>query len=391
MSDAVYVVSAFRTAIGKGKKGAFASKRPDELLSCVLKYTVTKSGVNPSHIDDVVVGCAFPEAQQGQNVARVAVLLAGLPDSVPGVTINRWCSSGLNAISYAANTIRAGEADVMVAGGVESMSLIPMGGNDWSVSPDMLDTNSTAVYSMGITAEKVAQKWDVSRLSQDQFALESHKKAIHAIDNGYCKDEICPVTVSHKYAENDVIKNNLATLTVDEGPRYDTSIEMLAKLKPAFDTRGTVTAGNSSQVSDGAACLLLVSENYLKEHNLTPLAKFIGCQFAALSPEFMGIGPVEAIPKVLKKYNFTLSDIDWVELNEAFASQSLAVINDLSLNIDKVNPMGGAIALGHPLGATGAILSVKIIHALRRIKKNIGLVTMCIGLGMGAAGLFEIV
>ncbi|MCC2625545.1 MAG: acetyl-CoA C-acyltransferase [Burkholderiales bacterium] len=393
MNKPVYVVAAKRAAVGKAKKGGFAKQRPDELLAKVIANVVAESKVNPADITDVIIGCAFPEAEQGQNVARIASLLAGLPDSVPGITVNRYCSSGLNSIAMAANVIALGKADVMLAGGVESMSLIPMGGNDWSVSPEAFkkDENVAIAYGMGITAENVANEWKVSREDQDAFALDSHKKAVAAIKAGYFKDEILPVEVVHNLPDekSGKIVNKKSVVDNDEGPRADTTPEALAKLKPAFAAKGSVTAGNSSQMSDGAACLVLVSEEYLKKHNLTPLAKFLGFAVAGVPARIMGIGPVKAIPMVLNQTGLTLDQIDWIELNEAFAAQSLAVIHDLKLDKAKVNPCGGAIAMGHPLGATGAILSTKLIHGLRRTGKKYGMVTMCIGTGMGAAGIFE--
>lgn len=394
MNKPVYIVAAQRTAVAKAKKGGFAKKRPDELLAQLIKHTVKQSQVKPEDIADVVIGCAFPEAEQGQNIARIAALLAGLPNSVPGLTINRYCSSGLNSIAIAANMISLGQADVVVAGGVESMSLIPMGGNDWSVSPQVFKDNDVAIaFGMGITAENVAKEWQISREKQDEFALNSHQKAITAINSGYYNNEILPIEVKHNIADevSGKIVSQTTVVATDEGPRADTSLEALAKLKPAFATNGSVTAGNSSQMSDGAGCLVLVSEDYLKQHNLKPLAKFLGYAVAGVAPEIMGIGPIKAIPQALAQTNLTLSQIDWIELNEAFAAQSLAVINELKLDKDKINPCGGAISSGHPLGATGAILSTKLIHGLIRTGKKYGMVSMCIGTGMGAAGIFEAV
>jgi acetyl-CoA acyltransferase len=393
MNKAVYIVAAKRAAVGKAKRGGFAKQRPDELLAKVIANVVAESKVNPADISDVIIGCAFPEAEQGQNVARIASLLAGLPDSVPGITVNRYCSSGLNSIAMAANVIALGHADVMLAGGVESMSLIPMGGNDWSASPEVFkkDENVAIAYGMGITAETVANEWKVSREAQDAFAVESHKRAIAAINAGFFKDEILPIEVEHNLPDekSGKIINKKVKVDTDEGPRADTSLEALAKLKPAFAAKGSVTAGNSSQMSDGAACLVLVSEDYLKKHNLTPLGKFLGFAVAGVPARIMGIGPVKAVPMVLEQVGLKLDQIDWIELNEAFAAQSLAVIHDLKLDTTKVNPCGGAIAVGHPLGATGAILTTKLLHGLRRTGKKYGMVTMCIGTGMGAAGIFE--
>ncbi|MCL4113099.1 UNVERIFIED_CONTAM: hypothetical protein GTU68_044193 [Idotea baltica] len=380
MSENVYIVAAKRSAVTKAKKGGFAKKRPDELLAEILKQTISESGVNPKDIGDIVVGCAMPEAEQGLNIARISTLLAGLPNKVPAFTINRYCSSGLQSIAIAANEIAQENMDVAIGAGIESMSMIPMGGNKMSFSKEVFakDENVAIAYGMGITAENVAKDWNVSRQAQDEFALKSHQKAINAIENGYFDDEILAVEVNHKQ-----------TITKDEGARNDTSLEALAKLKPAFATKGSVTAGNSSQVSDGSGAVVLVSESYLKKHNLKPLGKFLGFAVAGVDPRIMGIGPVEAIPKVLKQTGLTIEDIDWIELNEAFAAQSIAVINDLKLDQTKVNPCGGAIALGHPLGATGTILTVKALHGLQRTGKKYGMITMCIGTGMGAAGIIE--
>lgn len=394
MNKPVYVVAAKRTAVGKAKRGGFAKKRPDELLAELIRHTVKESKVNSEDIADVVMGCAFPEAEQGQNIARISALLAGLPDTVPGITINRYCSSGLNSVAIAANMISLGQADVVVAGGIESMSLIPMGGNNWSVSPEVFKNNDVAIaFGMGITAETVANKWNITREEQDNFALESHKKAVNAIKNGYFTDEILPIEITHNIPDeiSGKIVEKKTIVNTDEGPREDTSIEALNKLKPSFALKGSVTAGNSSQMSDGAGCLILVSEEYLKKHNLKPLAKFLGYAVAGVAPEIMGIGPIKAIPKVLEQTKLELNQIDWIELNEAFAAQSLAVINDLKLDKTKVNPCGGAIAVGHPLGATGAVLSTKLIYGLKRTGKKYGMVTMCIGTGMGAAGIFEVI
>ncbi|QIV94177.1 acetyl-CoA C-acyltransferase [Allofrancisella frigidaquae] len=393
MSENVYIVAAKRSAVTKGKKGGFAKKRPDELLADVLQKTVAESGINPKDIGDIVVGCAMPEAEQGLNVARISSLLAGLPDTIPAFTINRYCSSGLQSIAIAANEIAQGNMDVAIGAGIESMSMIPFGGNKMSFSKEIFakDENVGIAYGMGITAENVAKDWNVSRQEQDAFALKSHQKAIYAIENGYFKDEILPIDVDHRKPneKSGEIINHKETISVDEGARKDTSLEALAKLKPAFAAGGSVTAGNSSQVSDGAAAVVLVSERYLKEHNLKPLGKFLGFAVAGVDPRIMGIGPVKAIPKVLKQTSLTIQDIDWIELNEAFAAQSLAVINDLKLDQEKVNPYGGAIALGHPLGATGTILTVKALHGLRRTGKKYAMITMCIGTGMGAAGIIE--
>jgi acetyl-CoA acyltransferase len=389
----VYIVAARRSALAKAKKGSFANVRPDDLLAHIIKHTVAESKVNPADIGDVVIGCAFPEAEQGQNIARVAALLAGLPDSVPGMTINRYCSSGVNSIAIAANRIQAGEIEVAVAGGVESMSLIPMGGNDYSISPEVFakDENTAIAYGMGITAENVANQWLVSREDQDAFAVESHKKAALAQVNGYFNEEIISYGLIRKIPDlkTNQIKQTSKQINTDEGIRADTTQEGLAKLKPAFAAKGSVTAGNSSQMTDGAAVLVLVSEDYLKKHNLTPLARFVNFAVAGVPAAIMGIGPVKAIPQALGNAGLNMEQIDWIELNEAFAAQSLAVIRDLKLDANKVNPYGGAIALGHPLGATGAVLATRVIHGLRRNRLRYGMVTMCIGTGMGAAAIFE--
>lgn len=388
-----YIVAAVRTPIGKAK-GAFRYTRPDDLLAHVLKNVMAKvPTIQSDRIDDVIIGCAMPEAEQGMNVARIGALLAGFPVQVPAVTINRFCSSGLQAISMAADRIALGLADVIIAGGVESMSLVPLGGHHFSANPRYFEDEYVGIaYGMGITAELVAKKWNVTRQEQDAFALSSHQKAFHAIDDGEFVDEISPMSIvtsvpdlhSQRPLE---IKQEISQ---DQGPRRDTNLEALAKLRSVFALKGTVTAGNSSQMSDGAAALVLVSENILKICNLTPIARLIGYSVAGVPPQYMGIGPIEAIPKVLKQTGMKLSDIDWFELNEAFAAQSLAVIKELKLDLEKVNPLGGAIALGHPLGATGAILSTKLLYGAKRRHLRYGMVTMCIGTGMGAASIFEL-
>lgn len=394
MTREVYIVAAKRSALTKAKKGSFANTRPDDLLAQLMQKTVASSGVVPEDIGDVIIGCAFPEAEQGLNVARVAAQLAGLPDSVPGMTINRYCSSGLNAIAIAANRIQAGEIEVAVAGGVESMSMIPMGGNDFSVSPAVFqnDKHVGLAYGMGITAEKVAEQWQVSRQAQDEFATASNRKADAAQKAGFFAEEITPIEISSKKADEKTgeIIRTTKVVDSDEGIRADTTPEGLAKLKPAFAATGSVTPGNSSQMTDGAGVLVLVSGEYLKQHGLKALGKFHGFAVSGVAAEIMGIGPIKAIPQLIKQHGLELKDIDWIELNEAFAAQSLAVINELSLDANKVNPYGGAIALGHPLGATGAVLSVRVLHGLRRTQKKYGVVSMCIGAGMGAAGLFEV-
>jgi len=389
-----YIVSALRTPVGKAPRGALRNTRPDDLLALVLKSIVgTVPGLDAHEIGDVVVGCAMPEAEQGMNVARIGVLLAGLPNTVPGITVNRFCSSGLQAIAYAADKIRLGEADVMIAAGTESMSLIPMMGHKVVMNPKVFENNENLgiAYGMGLTAEKVAERWKVSREAQDTFALESHKRAAAAWQAGEFNSEIIPVDVEESVldASGLKIKTSRSTLTRDEGPRADSTLEALAKLKPVFSTQGSVTAGNSSQMSDGAAAVLLMSEEALKRYNARPMARFVSYAIAGVPPDIMGIGPKEAIPRALKMAGLTQNQMDWIELNEAFAAQSLAVINDLGLDPAKVNPLGGAIALGHPLGATGAIRMATLAHGLHRRKLKYGMITMCIGTGMGAAGIFE--
>ncbi len=388
-----YIVAATRTPVGKAR-GMFRNTRPDDLLAHALSSVLQQApSLDPAAIGDVIVGCAMPEAEQGMNVARIALLLAGLPDTVPGFTINRFCSSGLQAVALAADRIRLGEADVMLAAGVESMTMVPMMGNKIAFNPAIFekDENYGIAYGMGLTAEKVAERWSVSREAQDAFALQSHQRAVAAIENGEFADEITPYTIREKVPDlgNREISLLEHTVSNDEGPRPDTSIEALTRLKTVFAQQGSVTAGNSSQMSDGAAAVLLCSEAALKRFNLTPMGKFLSFSVAGVPPEIMGIGPKEAIPRALKQLDLSLNNIDWIELNEAFAAQSLAVINDLGLDPEKVNPLGGAIALGHPLGATGAIRTATLMHGLRRRKQKYGMVTMCIGTGMGAAGVFE--
>jgi acetyl-CoA acyltransferase len=392
-----YIVAATRSPIGKSHKGFFRNVRPDDLLASVIKNALAQApGLDPKAIEDMVIGCAIPEAQQGMNVARVAAVLAGLPKSVAGITVNRFCAAGLSAVAMAANAIRVGEADVMLAGGAESMSMVPMMGNAPSLSPAVFaDTDNVEnygiAYGMGMTAEKVATQWKISRDMQDEFAVKSHAKAVAAMKAGDFAAEMTPIEVTDRGFDVQSGEPTSATRTVslDEGARPDTSLEGLAKLKPAFAARGSVTAGNSSQTSDGAGALIVVSEAALKRYNLKPLARFVSYASRGVPPHIMGIGPIEAIPAALQYAGLKQDDIDWFELNEAFAAQSLAVINTLGLNTDKVNPMGGAIALGHPLGATGAIRSATAIHALHRKNLKYSMVTMCVGMGQGAAGIFE--
>ncbi|NOU01692.1 MAG: acetyl-CoA C-acyltransferase [Gallionella sp.] len=389
-----YIVAATRTPVGKAPRGMFRNTRPDDLLAFVIKSVMAQApSLDPASIGDVIVGCAMPEAEQGTNVARISLLLAGLPITVPGLTINRFCSSGVQAVALAADRIRLGEADVMLAAGVESMSMVPMMGNKIAFNPAIFEKNEHygIAFGMGMTAEKVAERWKVTREAQDAFALQSHQRAIAAINSGEFKDEITPYHIAEHLPDMQTREVKLKTRDVaqDEGPRADTSLEALGKLKTVFAQKGSVTAGNSSQMSDGAGAVLLCSEAALKRYNLTPIGKFLGFSVAGVPPEIMGIGPKEAIPKVLKQVGLSLSDMGWIELNEAFAAQSLAVIGDLGLDPAIVNPLGGAIALGHPLGATGAIRTATLLHGLRRRKQKYGMVTMCIGTGMGAAGIFE--
>jgi acetyl-CoA acyltransferase len=399
-----YIVAARRTPIGRSGRGFFRNTRPDDLLVAAIRGALKDvPQLDPKAIEDAIVGCAMPEGEQGANVARIGVLLAGLPNSIGGVTVNRFCASGLTAVQMAADRIRVGEADLMIAGGAESMSMVPMTGNKPSMNPEIFlrDENVGIAYGMGMTAEKVAQQWKVSREAQDAFALASHQKALAAQAAGEFADEIVPVEVVERSPDLSTgeVRAKTRTVNLDEGPRADTSLEGLAKLRPVFAApkdpagkatgMGSVTAGNSSQTSDGAGCLILASEKAVKQFGLEPLARFVSFASRGVPPEIMGIGPIEAIPAALKNAGLTLDQIDWIELNEAFAAQALAVIDTVKLDAGKVNPMGGAIALGHPLGATGAIRAATVVHALRRRKAKYGMVTMCVGTGQGAAGIFE--
>ena len=388
-----YIVAAARTPIGKAPRGMFKNTRPDDLLVTAIRAAMARApGLDPAAIEDAIIGCAIPEGQQGLNVARIAVLLAGLPQSVGGVTVNRFCASGLTTIAMAADRIRVGEADVMLAGGCESMSMVPMMGNTPSMNDKIFsDENIGIAYGMGLTAEKVAQQWKISREAQDEFSVKSHQKALAAQAAGYFKDEIAAVTINERFpnlVSGEIIAKSRAA-EIDEGPRADTSMEGLGKLRAVFAAKGSVTAGNSSQTSDGAGALLIVSEKALKQYNLTPLARFVSFAVKGVDPKIMGIGPKEAIPLALARAGLKADDLGWIELNEAFAAQALAVIGDLGLDPSKINPLGGAIALGHPLGATGAIRAATVVHGLRRRKLKYGMVTMCVGTGMGAAGIFE--
>jgi len=390
MQEAV-IVSAVRTAVGKAPRGTLRNTRPDELASVVLQEVLARTPNLPKEeIDNVIFGCSFPEAEQGMNVARIVSLRAGLPDTVPGVTVNRFCSSGLEAIAISAARIMAGFSEVEVAGGVESMSMVPMGGNKLSANPYLMEHMPQAYMSMGLTAENVAERYGVSREDQDAFALSSHQKACNAIKSGRFKDEIVPVTVKRKeLAEDGSITEKELIFDTDEGVRPDTSMEALSKLKPVFKANGTVTAGNSSQTSDGAAAVVIMSAKKARELDIKPMAVFRAYAVGGVPPEVMGIGPMVAIPKVLKQAGLSISDIELVELNEAFASQALTVIRKLEFNPDIVNVNGGAIALGHPLGCTGAKLTTTLLYEMKRRNLRYGLVSMCIGGGMGAAGVFE--
>ena len=389
-----YIVAASRTPIGKSHRGFFRNTRPDDLLVAAIQAALRQvPGLDPAAIEDAIVGCAMPEGEQGMNMARVAALLAGLPNSVGGITVNRFCASGLSAVQMAADRIRVGEADVMIAAGAESMSMVPMSGNKPSFNPAVFarDENIGIAYGMGLTAEKVAMQWKVSREAQDEFALQSHLKALAAQQAGAFADEITPVQVVERRPNLATGEVNIQarTVSLDEGPRAETTLAALAKLRAVFAAKGSVTAGNSSQTSDGAGCLILASESAVKRFELKPLARFVSFASRGVPPELMGIGPIEAIPAALKSAGLSLADMGWIELNEAFAAQALAVINTLGLNPEVVNPMGSAIALGHPLGATGAIRAATVVHALRRHKLKYGMVTMCVGTGQGAAGIFE--
>jgi acetyl-CoA acyltransferase len=388
-----YIVAATRTPVGKAPRGALRHTRPDSLLAYVLRSVLAQvPQIEPGRVEDVIVGCAMPEYEQGMNVARIGLLLAGLPNTVAGMTINRFCSSGLNAVSIAADRIRTGEADIVIAAGTESMSMIPMLGR-LALNAEVFakDENLGIAYGMGLTAERVATGWKVSRDEQDAFALDSHRKALAAQAGGEFSAEISPYPIRENVPDlaSGKIVARARSFERDEGPRSDASADGLAKLRPVFAAKGSVTAGNSSQMSDGAGASVLVSERLLKELGLTPLARWVGFAVGGVAPEVMGVGPIAAIPKVLRSTGVRQDDIDWIELNEAFAAQSLAVIKELGLDPSKVNPLGGAIALGHPLGATGAVRTATIVHGLKRRKQKYGMVTMCVGTGMGAAGIFE--
>ncbi|NJN45866.1 MAG: acetyl-CoA C-acyltransferase [Candidatus Competibacteraceae bacterium] len=388
-----YVVAAVRTPVGRSGRGMFRNTRPDDLLAHVIRGVVDQSpGLDPTQIEDIVIGCSLPEGEQGLNIARTAGLIAGLPIDVPGVTLNRFCSSGIQSIAFAADRIRAGSSDCIIAGGVESMSQVPMPGGRLAVNPKVFDSDTTygLSFGMGITAEKVAEKWNVSRADQDAFGVESNRRANEAIKNGEFKDEILPYTIEEHVLSPDgqTVQVRTKVVDTDEGPRPAT-MESVSKVRTAFDSKGSVTAANSSQTSDGAGAVMLMSGKMVEKLGLKPLARFVCYTVTGCPPEIMGIGPIKAIPKALDMAGLKKEDLDWIELNEAFASQSLAIIRELGLDTAKVNPLGGAIALGHPLGATGAIRTATCLHGLKRRNLRYGMVTMCMASGMGAAGIYE--
>jgi acetyl-CoA acyltransferase len=391
MQEAV-IVSAVRTAVGKAPRGKLKNTRPEHMAVAVLKEALARvPALDPAEIDDVLFGCSFPEAEQGMNVGRMINLLAGLPQSVSGATINRFCSSGLESVAVGATRIMSGFVDVFVAGGVESMSIVPMGGNKLAPDPELLRICPEAYMGMGLTAENVADKYNISREEQDQFSAASHDKALKAIAEGKFKEEIVPLTVVEKQWAGSRIKEKSFVFDTDEGPRPGTTVETLAKLKPVFRAGGSVTAGNSSQTSDGAACVVLMSRKKADSLGLKPLAVFRGYAVGGCPPELMGIGPIVAIPKALKVAGITLDQVDVFELNEAFAAQALASVKTLGIDLGKVNRNGGAVALGHPLGCTGSKLTATLLHEMKRSSAKYGVVSMCIGGGMGAAGVFEMV
>ncbi|HEY0737967.1 MAG TPA: acetyl-CoA C-acetyltransferase [Herpetosiphonaceae bacterium] len=389
MREAV-IVSGARTAVGRSHRGSLRTMRPDDMAAAVIKATIERAqGFDPSLLDDVIMGCAMPEAEQGMNVARIATLRAGLPHTVPAQTVNRFCSSGLQTVALAAQQIMSGMGDAIIAGGTESMTMVSMAGNAFSPNPALVEVHPEVYMGMGLTGENVAREYGITREQQDEFALRSHQNGAAAIDTGKFRDEIVPLDVEMTVLKGDKAQAKQFTFDVDEGVRRDTSREALAKLKPVFSVKGTVTAGNSSQTSDGAAAVLVMSREKADELGLKPLARFVSFAVGGVPPEVMGIGPVVAIPKALKLAGLTLEDIDLIELNEAFAAQALGVIKQLEIDLEKVNVNGGAIALGHPLGCTGAKLTVTLLNEMKRRNSRYGMVTMCIGGGMGAAGIFE--
>jgi acetyl-CoA acyltransferase len=389
MKEAV-VVTTLRTAVGKAKRGTLKDTRPDDMAAAVIRAAVERTeGLQPEDVDDVIIGCAFPEAEQGMNMGRIAALRAGLPVGVPGMTINRFCSSGLQSIAFAVDRIRTGGAEVILAGGSETMSLVPMGGKGFSANPYLAEHFPAAYINMGLTAENVAERYGITRAMQDEFSYRSHMNAINAIQNGYFKNEIVPLEVEQTFRNNGKFETKTVTFDTDEGPRADTTMEALANLKPVFKQGGSVTAGNSSQMSDGAAISVIMSKQKARRAGVKPLARLIAYAVGAVHPDEMGIGPVEAIPKALKLAKLGLKDIDIIELNEAFAAQAVAVIQKANLDPDKVNVNGGAVALGHPLGCSGAKLTATALHELIRRDGTFAMVTMCVGGGMGAAGIFE--
>ena len=384
------IVSAVRTAVGKAPKGKLSATRPDDMAAAAMRAAIERvPGLRAEDLDDIYIGCAMPEAEQGMNVARVAAFRAGIPYAVPAMTLNRFCSSGLQSIAFAADRIKSGGAQCILAGGTESMSMIPMGGHKIAPNPELIESNPDTYLSMGLTAENVASQFRISREDQDAFSLESHRRAVTALDAGRFNEEIVPLPVREVVIEQGHPSPREFRFSIDEGPRRDTSMDALGKLKPAFKANGTVTAGNASQMSDGAAAVIVMSPEKAQSMGLQPLARFIAYATAGVPPEIMGIGPVEAVPKALKLAGLKLEDIDLIELNEAFAVQSLAVIRELGLDPSKVNVNGGAIALGHPLGCTGSKLTATLLYEMKRRGARYGLVTMCVGGGMGAAGIFE--
>ena len=387
--NSAYILKSFRTPGGKAPRGNLHTIRPDDLAATVIRALIEQTGIDPGQIDDIILGCAFPEGEQGMNVARVAAMRAGIPVAVPAMTINRFCSSGLQAIALAADRIRLGEADCIIAGGTESMSMVPMGGNKYSANPSLVAEWPESFAAMGITAENLVDKYAISRERQDDFASRSHQNADAAIGSGRFDEELVPVEVDQAELVGTELKTSSKTIITDEGVRAGTSVQSLAKLKPVFKQGGSVTAGNSSQMTDAAAACLVVSEAFLNSVKLEPQARFVAYAVRGVAPEIMGIGPVEAIPVALKRAGLNLGDIDLIELNEAFAAQALAVIKAAELNPEIINVNGGAIALGHPLGCTGAKLTTSLLHDMQRKQSRYGMVTMCIGGGMGAAGIFE--